>query len=164
MKQHWGFSIVKCTKIPYPCHKTKKVSGERLWPPTKSNRTVVFKALLHTHHNHTTMGIPAPPMGRQALMSRHLMLSLLLFISMASFAVVPVSGIPMILLKSQAAKCIMVDAAHETTLLIHYLTPGKLHYVRVQCRACIQVNCLCYDGKHSFDTSLAWSVFIFSQF
>jgi hypothetical protein len=74
------------------------------------------------------MGIPPPPMGRHALMSRHLMLSLLLFISMTSFAVLPVSGVPMILLKSSAAKCIMVDAAHETTLLIHYQTPGTLCY------------------------------------
>jgi hypothetical protein len=76
-------------------------------------------------------------MGRQALMSRHVMLTLLMCISMASFVVLPVSGLPMILLKTSAAKCIMVDAAHETTLLIHYLTPGTLHYVTFEYSECM---------------------------
>jgi hypothetical protein len=68
-----------------------------------------------------------------------MMLSLLMCIAMASFSVVPVSGVPMILLKSAAAKCVMVDAAHETTLLIHYQTPGTLHYVTVHCMHSIKV-------------------------
>jgi hypothetical protein len=102
-----------------------KIIADRWWKGTTAN----------IHHVIITMRIPAPPpLGRQApLMSRHLMFCMFMFIAMASFAVLPVSGLPMILLKTTGAKCIMVDAAHETTLLIHYLTPGTLHYVRVEC-------------------------------
>jgi hypothetical protein len=74
-----------------------------------------------------TMRIPPPPaLGRQPLMSRHSMMCIFMFVAMAAFAVLPVSGLPMMLLKTTGAKCVMVDAAHETTLLIHYLTPGTL--------------------------------------
>jgi hypothetical protein len=66
---------------------------------------------------------------------------------MASFSVLPVSGLPMILLKNTAAKCVMVDAAHETTLLIHYQTPGTLHYVRE------------HALHSSFFTALGWIEF-----